>query len=117
MQSKVQEQLPIRFQFVEQKADVQGAAQALALHFTQGDAEAYMRRAIERKRERIREKKERGVFTIWDLTPEAQRHAYEGYCKAMDDDLNREYTVPFEQFCQEASWADFEFDKNGNVIP
>lgn len=117
MQSEVQEQMPIRFQYMDKKADVMGAAQTLAAHFTQGDAWAYMRRAIERKQERIVEKQARGVFTIWDLTPEAQRHAYEGYCKAMDDDLNRELIVTFEQYCQEANWDGLEFDKTGDVIP
>ncbi len=51
------------------------------------------------------------------LTPEAQKHAYQGYVKAMDDDLNRDHVVSMEAYGQEANWDGLDFDADGNAIP
>ena len=50
------------------------------------------------------------------LSEQAQKKAYQAYLKAMDDDLNRDNVVTFEQFGQEANWDGLEFNEDGSIM-
>jgi hypothetical protein len=50
------------------------------------------------------------------LSDNAKRVAYGEYCKAMDDDENREYIMTFEEFCTESDWEHYEYTENGECL-
>ena len=56
------------------------------------------------------------TYSFLDLKPEAQKRAYDLYCEAMNDDLNRDHIVSLEDYGAEADWDLLEFDEQGNGI-
>lgn len=52
-----------------------------------------------------------------ELSQAAKDRAYAAYVKAMDDDLNREFIVPMDEYTALADYDLLEFDQDGNVIP
>lgn len=55
------------------------------------------------------------VFRFQELDKEAQTYAYKEYLKAMDDDLNRDNVVSFDEYSQGADWDGLTFDIHGNA--
>ena len=56
------------------------------------------------------------VFLFFELSEPARENAYQLYCDAMDDDLNRDNMVSFDQYGAEAEWDGLLFDANGVAI-
>ena len=50
------------------------------------------------------------------LSDDAKMFAYGEYCKAMDDELNRDLTMTFEEFCTEADWERYEYTESGECL-
>ena len=50
------------------------------------------------------------------LSDNAKMFAYGEYCNAMDDELNRDLTMTFEEFCLEADWDGADYAENGECL-
>lgn len=56
------------------------------------------------------------TLLFFELSEPARENAYRLYCAAMDDDLNRDNVVSFDQYGAEAEWDGLLFDTNGVAI-
>ena len=50
------------------------------------------------------------------LSDDAKMFAYGEYCKAMNNDENREYILTFKEFCLEADWDGADYIENGECL-
>lgn len=55
-------------------------------------------------------------YRFFELSKPAREKAYELYCLAMNDDLNRDDIVSFDRYGVEAEWDGLLFDINGTAI-
>ena len=50
------------------------------------------------------------------LSDNAKRFAYDEYCKAMDNDENREFTMKYNEFCNESDWEGHDYLESGECL-
>ena len=50
------------------------------------------------------------------LSDNAKRFAYGEYCKAMDNDENREFTMTYNEFCNESDWEGYDYLESGECL-
>lgn len=53
---------------------------------------------------------------FYQLSDKAKQFAYGEYCKAMDNDENREFIMTFAEFYNEAAWENYDYRKSGECL-